>query len=308
VEKGNNKMTSQTLKDIIITNKEINGYMDKREAGEHLKIKTPKDYVGDVKSYFNEDLTSGLALPFNTTHSDFRVRSGEVSLVTGYSGHGKSAWLNYVMLHLLQQQKSMIASFEMLPKQTLGRMCQQTGEAMPNDEYIESFINKLEKRLFMYDTEGETTTAKKVQEVIYYCAEKLDVKLMVIDSLMKCGIPSEDYAGQKKFVDDLCVSARDLGIHIFLVAHSRKTASEDDGSSKFDVSGSSDITNLVDNVLSVHRNKKREREMAEGGIDEKIMSQAPCSVFLLKQRHGQGTESKWGLGYKPETLEYTERW
>jgi len=301
-------MTSQTLEDILITNKEIDGYMETRDTGEHLKIKTPKDYVGDVKSYFNEDLTSGLALPFNTTHSDFRVRSGEVSLVTGYSGHGKSAWLNYVMLHLLQQQKSMIASFEMLPKQTLGRMCQQTGEAMPNDEYVESFINKLEKRLFMYDTEGETTTAKKVQEVVYYCAEKLGVKLMVIDSLMKCGIPSEDYAGQKKFVDDLCVSARDLGIHIFLVAHSRKTASEDDGSSKFDVSGSSDITNLVDNVLSVHRNKKREREMAEGGIDEKIMSQAPCSVFLLKQRHGQGTESRWGLGYKPETLEYTERW
>ena len=35
-------------------------------------------------------------------------------------------------------------------------------------------------------------------------------------------------------------------------------------SSKFDVSGSSDITNLVDNVLSVHRNKKRERENGRG--------------------------------------------
>jgi twinkle protein len=301
-------MTSQTLEDILITNQEIDGYMETRETGEHLKIKTPKDYVGAVKSYFNDDLTSGLALPFNTTHSDFRVRGGEVTIVTGYSGHGKSAWLNYVMLHLLQQQKAMIASFEMLPKQTLGRMCQQTGEAVPNDEYIESFINKLEKRLFMYDTEGETTTAKKVQEVVYYCAEKLGVKLMVIDSLMKCGIPSEDYAGQKRFVDDLCVSARDLGVHIFLVAHSKKTASEDEGSNKFDVSGSSDITNLVDNVLSVHRNKRRERELAEGGIDEKIMHQAPCSVYLLKQRHGQGTEAKWGLGYKPETLEYTERW
>jgi twinkle protein len=205
-------------------------------------------------------------------------------------------------------EKTMIASFEMLPKQTLGRMCQQTGEAMPNDDYIADFVNKLEKRLYMYDPEGGNTTAKKVQEVVYYCAEKLGVKLMVIDSLMKCGIPSEDYAGQKRFVDDLCVSARDLGIHIFLVAHSKKTASEDEGSNKFDVSGSSDITNLVDNVLSVHRNKKRERELAEGGIDEKIMSQSPCSVYLLKQRHGQGIETKWGFGYKPKTLEYTETW
>jgi twinkle protein len=301
-------MTAQTLEDILITNKEIDGYMDKRNTGEHLKIKTPKDYRGDVKTYFNDDVISGLALPFNATHKDFRVRSGEVTLVTGYSGHGKSAWLNYVMLHLLQQQKAMIASFEMLPKQTLGRMCQQTGEAVPNDDYVDDFINTLEKRLFMYDTEGETTTAKKVQEVVYYCAEKLGVKLMVIDSLMKCGIPSEDYARQKQFVDDLCVSARDLGIHIFLVAHSRKTSTEDEGSSKFDVSGSSDITNLVDNILSVHRNKKRERELAEGGLDEKIMNSPPCSVYLLKQRHGQGIETRWSFGYKPDTLEYTERW
>ena len=27
--------------------------------------------------------------------------------------------------------------------------------------------------------------------------------------------------------------------------------------------------------------------MAEGGIDEKIMNQAPCAVYLLKQRHGK---------------------
>jgi len=300
-------MVSQTLNDILITDKEVSGYMSKRDNQEHLKIKNPSEYIEDVKEYFNEDLTGGLALPFHKTHTDFRIRQGEVSLVTGYSASGKSAWLNYVMLHLLQQQKAMIASFEMLPKQTLGRMCQQTGEAMPNDEYIKDFVNKLEKRLYMYDPEGETS-AKRVLEVIFYCAEKLGVKLMVIDSLMKCGIPSEDYAKQKEFVNSLCVAARDLGIHIFLVAHSRKTASEDDASSKFDVSGSSDITNLVDNILSVHRNKKREREMAEGGIDEKIMSQAPCSVHLIKQRHGQGTETKWGFGYKPKTFEYTETW
>ena len=110
-------MTSQTLEDILITDKEVSGYMEARDNSEHLKIKNPSDYTEDVIKHFNEDLTSGLALPFHKTHTDFRVREGEVTLVTGYSGHGKSAWLNYVMLHLLQQQKTMIASFEMLPKQ-----------------------------------------------------------------------------------------------------------------------------------------------------------------------------------------------
>ena len=109
----------------------------------------------------------------------------------------------------MKQEKTMIASFEMLPKATLGRMCQQTGEALPNYDYIKDFLGKLEHNLFLYDPEGETTS-DKVIEVIYYCAEKLGVKLMVIDSLMKCGINEDDLNKQKAFANKLAVAARDL--------------------------------------------------------------------------------------------------
>ena len=44
MEKGSNKMTAQTLNDIIVTDKEISGYMDTRDTGEHLKIKKPSQY------------------------------------------------------------------------------------------------------------------------------------------------------------------------------------------------------------------------------------------------------------------------
>ena len=71
---------------------------------------------------------------------------------------------------------------------------------------------------------------------------------------------------KKSFANKLAVAARDLNIHIFIVAHSRKTADEHDNASKFDVAGSANLTNLVDNVISVHRNKKREEEMAKGSI------------------------------------------
>jgi len=300
-------MTAQTLEDILITDKEISGYMSKRDNQEHLKIKRPSEYVDAVESYFSDDLTGGIELPFEKTHYDFKVRMGEITLVTGYSGHGKSAWLNYVMLHLLKKEKTMIASFEMLPKATLGRMCQQTGESNPNLVYIKDFLNKLEHSLYLYDPEGETS-AEKVLEVIYYCAEQLNVKLMVIDSLMKCGINEDDLNKQKSFANKLAVAARDLGIHIFIVAHSRKTADEHGRANKFDVAGSANLTNLVDNVISVHRNKAREEEILNGGLDEDIMSQPPCSVHLLKQRHGRGTETRWGFGYVPETFQYKETW
>ena len=300
-------MTAQTLEDILVTDKEIEGYMATRDTGEHLKIKRPSEYLDDVEKYFSEDLTGGLELPFKKTVDDFKVRMGEVTLVTGYSGHGKSAWLNQVMLGLMKQEKTMIASFEMLPKATLGRMCQQTGEAMPNYEYIKDFLSKLEHNLYLYDPEGETTS-EKVLEVIYYCAEKLGVKLIVVDSLMKTGINEDDLNKQKSFANKLAVSARDLGIHIFIVAHSRKTANEHDNASKFDVAGSANLTNLVDNVISVHRNKKREEEVLNGSLDTEVMNQPPSAVYLLKQRHGRGIETKWGFGFKPETFQYTETW
>ena len=300
-------MTAQTLEDILVTDKEIEGYMKSRDTGEHLKIKRPSEYLDDVEKYFSEDLTGGLELPFKKTVEDFKIRMGEITLLTGYSGHGKSAWLNQVMLGLMKQEKTMIASFEMLPKATLGRMCQQTGEAMPNYEYIKDFLSKLEHNLYLYDPEGETTS-EKVLEVIYYCAEKLGVKLMVIDSLMKCGINEDDLNKQKSFANKLAVASRDLGIHIFIVAHSRKTANEHDNASKFDVAGSANLTNLVDNVISVHRNKKREEEVLNGSLDTEIMNQPPSAVYLLKQRHGRGIETKWGFGFKPETFQYTEIW
>ena len=298
-------MTAQTLEDILITDKEVSGYMETRDTGEHRKIKTPKDYVDDVKSYFNDDLTSGLALPFSNTHNDFRVREGEVSLVTGYSGHGKSAWLNQCILGLMKHEKTMIASFEMLPKATLGRMCQQTGEALPNSDYIKDFLGKLDNNLFLYDPEGETTS-DKVIEVIYYCAEKLGVKLMVIDSLMKCGINEDDLNRQKKFLDDLAVASRDLNIHLFIVAHSRKTQSDYTHATKLDVAGSANITNLVDNVLSVHRNKEREEAVREDDTSNPILDSAKCSVHLVKQRHGKGVEAKWKFDFHPDTFSYSE--
>ena len=230
---------------------------------------------------------------------------GEVTLVTGYSGHGKSAFLNQCMLGLMKQEKTMIASFEMLPKATLGRMTQQTGEAKPNYEYIKDFLSKLEHNLYLYDPEGETS-ADKVLEVVYYCAEKLGVKLMVIDSLMKCGINEDDLNKQKAFANKLAVAARDLNVHIFIVAHSRKTADENANASKFDVAGSANLTNLVDNVISVHRNKGREIEAMNVMPDVDIMNEWMASVWLLKQRHGKGIETKWGFSFEPQYFRYTE--
>jgi len=291
---------------VLVTEKDVAAHKSQRKSGEYLKIKTPSQYQDDILSFFSDDVKGGIALPFEKTLNDFRIRTGELTIVSGYSGHGKTAWLSYCLLYLLKQTKVLIASFEMLPKATLGRLCMQSGNSDPTASYIESFVSQIEHKLYLYDAEGETS-ASKVLDVIYYAAEKLNVKLFVVDSLMKCGINEDDLNGQKNFANKLAVAARDLDIHIFLVAHSRKTADEDTTPAKFDVAGSANITNLADNSISVHRNKRKEKALMFGEDPEEWKKLPDCTVYLNKQRHGNGIETQWGFWFDSKTFRYKER-
>ena len=291
---------------VVVTEQDVAAHVASRKQGEFLKIKSPSQYQDQILSFFSDDVKGGIALPFEKTINDFRIREGELTILSGYSGHGKTAWLSYCILYLLKQTKVLIASFEMLPKATLGRLCMQTGNSDPTISYIEDFVSQIEHKLYLYDAEGETT-AQKVLDVIYYAAEKLNVKIMVIDSLMKCGINEDDLNGQKNFANKLAVAARDLKIHIFLVAHSRKTADEDMTPAKFDVAGSANITNLADNSISVHRNKRKEKALMFGEDPGDWATIPDCTVYLNKQRHGNGIETQWGFWFDSKTFRYKEK-
>lgn len=298
---------SELTEKLIVDDEQIDNYFAQRGTDEHRKIKAPTNYFEDVVTYFSTEINGGMSLPFIKAEDKFRIRMGELTIVSGYSGHGKTMWLSYVMLHLLKSEKALIASFEMLPKATLGRMLLQTNSPDPTEDRIRDFVNNLDNKLYLYDAEGETSVDKCLS-VIYYGAEQLGIKLFVLDSLMKVGINEDDYNGQKKFCNQLAVAARDLGVHIFLVAHSRKTSDEHETPNKFDVMGSSNITNLADNSISVFRNKKKELDMIKPDADmEELVKKFDCTVYINKQRHGNGYEGKMGFYFDTRTFRYGER-
>lgn len=292
---------------LIIDDKEIDNYYSKQGIKEYTKIKTPGSFREDVVKYFTEDLNSGLLLPFSKFDDYWRLRFGEMSIISGFSGHGKTMWLSYVVLHMLSHTKCLIGSFEMTCRATLGRMIMQTNNHSPTEKYIDEMMSKWEGQLFLYDAEGETSP-EKVLSVILYGAEKLGIKIFVIDSLMKVGIPEDDYNAQKKFCNQLAVLSRDKDIHIFLVAHSRKTANELEAPEKFDVMGSSNITNLADNSISVFRNKQKEIDLLHADTDhEELRLKPDCTINVNKQRHGDGWNGQIGLYFDAKTFRYSDR-
>ncbi|MCX7161491.1 MAG: AAA family ATPase [Rhodocyclales bacterium] len=264
---------------------DFGAYMDDTDAAH--KVRSTEVFVEDVIRHFHAaEEQHGCWLPWPKTRSLIRLRSGEVTLWTGYNSHGKSILLGMICMGLVQQGQGVcIASMEMKPAVTLGRMCRQAyGDRRPDVGFIREFSKGTNRRLWLYDQQG-TVKAEKMLAIVRYCADQLKVGHIVIDSLMKCGMGEDDYNAQKAFVDSLTATARDHDIHVHLVAHARKPKDDKTPPGKMDVKGTGSITDQVDNVVTVWRNKAKELASQDGSnYDPK----APDAVLICdKQRNGE---------------------
>lgn len=282
---------------IIEDNIDFDAYLNKTEHGAH--VKSASDYTSEIIGLYNiETVDVTPTLPWSKTFGNVRLRPGEVSIWHGINGHGKSMLQGFVDLSLMQQgEKICIASFEMKPVRTLARMCRQAaGCEQPSIRFINGFGAWTDGKLWMYDHQG-TVTPDRVRGVLAYCHAELGITHFVIDSLMKCGIRGDDYNRQKDFIDELTSFARDTGMHIHLVAHSRKGDDEAKPPGKMDVKGASEITDQVDNVFNVWRNKRKEAELRKpvANQSEDILEQPDQLILLDKQRNGEweGTIALW---------------
>lgn len=257
-----------------------------------------------VTDYFYGDHDHGVYLPWSKTHQTIQLRSHEVSIWAGVNGHGKSLVLNQVMLAAMEQgQKVCIASFEMEIKKTMARMSRQAiGTNQPSEDYIHKFHQWTDDKLWLYDEMGRVDT-KMMIALLHYCRAELGIDHFVIDSLMKCGIGEDDYNKQKWFIDELCRTAKNIGLHVHLVAHSRKRETEKTTMDKFDIKGTGAISDLADNIFTVWRNKKKEENAKSENPDPVVQSKPDAIIVCDKQRHGEW-EGRVALWFEPASLQF----
>jgi hypothetical protein len=133
------------------------------------------------------------------------------------------------------------------------------------------------------------------------------VEVFVVDSLMKMSdISEESLEKQKLFADRLAVTARDLQVQIFLVAHTRKMKDETEIPDATNIMGSSHIRNLCDNIICVWRNRYKEKLVEEGKTSDDELKIIPdAKVFVQKNRNGQW-EGSFNFWFSQKTLCYRE--
>jgi twinkle protein len=206
-----------------------------------------------------------------------------------------------------QGTKCLVASLEMRPVLTLSRMITQAlGSPEPTDDYIRKFCSRAADKLYIYDQTG-TTTSQDMIATLHYGKHVLGVDVFVIDSLMKLqDVSEESLDAQKRLTNSLAVTCRDLNIHVFLVAHTRKMKDETEVPDATDLMGSSHIRNLSDSILCVWRNRYKEKLMDEGKTSDDELKIIPdCKVFVQKQRNAQW-EGSFNFWFDPKGLRYKE--
>lgn len=285
----------------LLRNLDLTGYMT--EQVEH-NVKPASAYRDDLirrlVSRGEGDLTA-TPLPFNLLRGKFEFRQHELTIWTGYKGHGKSLMLSQALMAAIRRGKSVfIISPEFRPESVLERMLYQySGTTTPGVENINEFMAFLVERMWLYDAQA-SLKADDVVALCRYAADKLSADHILIDSLMKCGMGPDDYAGQKQFVDRIQSVAHANPLHIHLVAHARKTNDDSKPPRLHDIKGASEIADMAENVLVVWRNKEKEKN------PEQKADEPDASLSVEAQRNADGWIGTVNLNHDPNAQVFME--
>lgn len=216
----------------------------------------------------------------------WKIRPGEMTVWTGFSGHGKTVCLSHLMVDLADKgQRVCIASMEVEPSKTLETTwCQSNGGRMPYSEAErmewgdERALTEGQRRfheryawlhdrflIFVPEVDGigvGRADWRTLVDCFVYARQRFGCEQFVVDSMMMCvGRSEEDYKQVELFVNALSAFAKRHQVHVHLVAHSRKKEDEAKPPGKQDVAGPKETADIAHNCAVVHRNMAKHRKL-----------------------------------------------
>jgi len=196
----------------------------------------------------------GLPLPWPETAQSVRFRPGRVTVWSGPTFSGKTALLRHLALHeLAHGHKTLICSFEDEPQETWRELiCTAALTRQPSPQQVEWCLDCWDERLFLFDS-LEMVEPTVLMGIIRYATETYGITHVVIDSLMRLALRTDDYDGQRELGNMTGRVARLSNAHLHLVVHPRKTANSRGEMDLYDVRGAQDIIAQADMVATLER-------------------------------------------------------
>lgn len=196
---------------------------------------------------------------------------GQTVIITGKRGEGKSTLASQIVANALNVGKKVFAySGELqdyffkrwLNLQLAGKheVIERTEADGTQNYYItnstdEKISEWYRGRAYLFDNMAvDDEELTELLNIIEKAVRQYGIDLVLLDNLMSAldvGMSVDIYRAQSKFVDKLVKLAKRLNVAIILVAHPRKNKFSSDDTDE--ISGSADITNKVDVVMTYKR-------------------------------------------------------
>ncbi len=293
----------------------IEGPMGEAKDFKPQNLRNAAEYRQEVwDEFFNQD-SSLLGDPPPWPMGEFRFRRGEVTVWTGYSKHGKTILLNYMLVHMASLgRKSCICSLEMKPRKILQNIIRQASAKMkPDDEpELDRALDWVGAHMWVYDRVG-TADVADVLEAFKYAAKRYGVTHFVIDSLMRLNLDEGDDNTLKQVMNALCDFSLNYDVHVHLVAHSKKPDQKRPETkfwpNKHQVRGSVYVTNMAHNVVCVYRNKGKEEALQLNKLsaeDRAKMESTEDAMFIVQANRETGDEPLKRLWFDKNCWQYLE--
>ena len=222
----------------------------------------------DIKRKKEEDI---IAIPTGYTYLDKAIRGlilGEVTILSGLNGSGKSSWLNSVMLNVIDRGfKVACFSGELTDYNVVKWMAQSAAGKnfvykMEGSEYsydihdgaYAQICDWLSDKFFLFNNNYGNNFSQVLADLDEVVAR--GAQLIIIDNLMSLQISNlggDKNEKQKQFILEVVEYAKKKNVHIVVVCHPRKESGSQTLLRKESIAGSSDLSNAVQNVAIVHR-------------------------------------------------------
>lgn len=198
---------------------------------------------------------------------------GQTVILTGKRGEGKSTLGSQILANALNAGNKILAysgelqdyffkrciDFQIAGKHNVIDKAESNG--IVNYTIPQEKVKKIsvwyQGKAYIYENQTLTDDEPaELIETIEKTVQQYGIKLVLLDNLMTAldvGISVDLYRAQSKFVDKLVKMAKRQQVAVILVVHPRKNSSGVDDNDS--VSGSADITNKVDVVMTYKRDK-----------------------------------------------------
>jgi twinkle protein len=234
-------------------------------------IYSAEEYADKVDYLFDNGMMKGESTGIATVDDLFTIAPGQLSVVTGIPGSGKSEFIDQLMINLAKNNgwTFAVASFENPPDLHIAKLSEKLsgkpffeGDDRMTREEVDTakrFIN--DHFMFVEQRSGDATTADSILDRIGQACLRKGIRGAVIDPYNYITQDQGSEENEHQFINQLLTRlvafARAHSIHIWFVAHPAKMPTNADGTTAvpkgMNISGSASFFAKADLGVTVHR-------------------------------------------------------